>query len=276
MTCGRLTWVSSSSSARSRASPSGVRASAATTGAGGAASDGGRGAGLRRSRCTRRRRTAFRRGRFAASALGVTVGHADDTCRGQRRRDRLGDQRAGQPGRLALARRAAQVRPREDDAAVGEGSQVRLGNAGGEGRQQGVLVFLGRRGRRPPDLQPIERAQCLEPMPAGRRSPVAELRLGDRGHPPRHGHLGRPDEEDRLRRQPERPETGGHGFRRRHLAVEAERLDPFDPLADAGQLDRGRRQRGGRLDDEDPRSLGLDRTPPDRWAVGHEADRTKE
>ena len=60
------------------------------------------------------------------------------------------------------------------------------------------------------------------------------------------------------------------------LAVEAQSLDPLDPLADTGQLDRRGRQRSRCFDHEDPRSLGLDRSPPDRWTIGHEPDGTKE
>ena len=182
MTCGRLTRVSSSSSARSRASPSGVSASAATTGAGGAATAveaAGAFAGARSARC---RGTALGRGRFAPGALGVAVGDPHDARRRERRHHRFGDQRAFQPGRLPFAGRASQVRPREHHGPVGEAGQVRLGDAGRERGKERVLVLLGRGGRRPPDLQAIERAQRLEPVPAGRRTPVAELGLGHGRH----------------------------------------------------------------------------------------------
>ena len=207
MTCGRLTRVSSSSSARSRASPSGVSASAATTGAGGAA--------------TAVEATGAFAARGARGAAGRRLGaggsprapsaspSATRTTRvgGQRRDHRFGDQRAFQPGRLAFAGRAAQVRPRKHDAPVGEGGQVRLGDAGGERGEQGVLVFLGRGGRRPPDLQAIERAQRLEPVPAGRRPPVAELGLGHRRHATRDRGVRGADVQDGLRREPERAEA---------------------------------------------------------------------
>ena len=90
-----------------------------------------------------------------------------------------------QPGR-PCARRSAVRRFAHGRTTVRSGSagQVGFGHAGREGRQQGVLVLLGRLGRRPPDPDPIERAKRLEPVAAGVRPPVAELGLADRRHPP--------------------------------------------------------------------------------------------
>ena len=146
--------------------------------------------------------------------------------------------------RSPCARRSAGRRFAHGRTTARSGSPARSasGHAGREGRQQRVLVFLGRLGRRPPDPHAVERAKRLEPVGAGVRPPIAELGPGDRRDP----------SADRLRRSRRRtarsataarttPSRAASAFRRRSLAVEPQRLDALDPLADAGQLDgRGR------------------------------------
>ena len=207
MIWGRLTRVSSSSSARSRASPSAVS---------GLGRDDGRGrarrvaaAACRRARGRgpgrpRRAASALRLGRLAVGAVGVAVGDLDDEGRRRRRLDGVGQERAGQPGRLALAGRAAEVRPRQDDVAIGQAGQVGGRDALGEGREQRVLVLLGRVGRRPPDADAVERAQRPQPVAARVRPAIAELGPADRRDPPGDRRVRRADVDDRLRRQPER------------------------------------------------------------------------
>ena len=136
--------------------------------------------------------TSLRRGRLAARPFGVAVGHRHDAGRWRRWRDRLDDQRPGQPGRPPLAGRGSQVRPRQDDARVGEPGQVRRRDARRERRQQGVLVLLGRgRSAAHQTLTRVERAERLEPVAGRRRPAVAELGPSDRRDPPPDRALGR-------------------------------------------------------------------------------------
>ena len=172
-------------------------------------------------------------------------------------------------GRLRLAKGRTTV-------VSGSASRSAVGTRLGEGRQQCILVLLGSVRGGPPDPNTIERPERAEPVTAGIRPPVAELGRGHRRHPPGDGALARADEEDGLRRKPERGESGRERFRERPLTVETKRLHALDPLPDAGQLDRRGRKRGGKLDDEDALALRRDRPTPDRGTVRHQPDRAEQ
>ncbi len=217
MTCGRLTRVSSSSSARSRASPSGVRASAATTGAGRSRFRRDRAADFAARGARGAADTAFRRGRFAPSTICVAVGHADHTCRGQRRGDRLGDEGAGQT-RSPCARPSRCGGSPTGGRRCGRGGRARSASgtpaakAASRASSYSSVAAVAAHQTLSPSSERSVLSQC--PPAAGRRSPssvlaIAATRRAD-------GHLGRPDVEDGLRRQPERRETRGHGFRCRY------------------------------------------------------------
>ena len=129
------------------------------------------------------------------------------------------------------------------------------------------------RGPGPPEAGPLEADQCLEPGAAGVRLAVAEDRRLDRADPGRRcsscccRRRARSSRGSRTRRGGPR-----RAFEVGCLAVEAERRQPLDPLADAGQLDRRRRERRGELDDEHARPGGRERPAPDRGTVGEEPD----
>ncbi len=283
MTCGRLTRVSSSSSARRRASPSGVSATAPVRrrrhGRGGPRRHErrrlrDRPRSARSARCGRH--PSLRGRRLASGPVGVSVGHRDDARRWRGRLDRFDDQRPGQPGRASSTCRVAQVGPRQDDARIREPGSIRRRHAALECRQQRVLVFLGGGRGRPPDLDALERAKRLEPVAARRRPAIAELGPPDRRDPPPDRDVRGADVDDGLRRQPVRRQPGRQPLGCGSLAIETERLDPFDPLADAGQLDRRRGERSRQLEDEDPRSLGRHGSSPDGRTVRHQPDGAKE
>ena len=152
-----------------------------------------------------RGRPSALRGAGSPSAPSASPsGSDDDAGRRPRRLHRLGQQRAGQAGRLALAGRPTQVRERQDDVPVGEGRPLGVGDPVGERGEQRVLVFLDGRRRRPPDPRAgrHRRAWSQWPPEYGRRSPsavapiAATRRLIECSR--------RADVEDRLRREPER------------------------------------------------------------------------
>ena len=72
------------------------------------------------------------------------------------------------------------------------------GHGRSERREQRVLVLLRGVGQRPPDPDPVERSQRLEPVRARMRPPVAELGPGDRGDAPADRGIGGADVQDRL------------------------------------------------------------------------------
>ena len=248
ITSGRRTWVSSSSSARRRAAPSTVR-SCAPCPAAAAASAASR---SRVAAATDRRGAdgaearglggaSARRRRLAVGALRVAVRDHDHPGRRWWRFDRLGDQRAGHAGRLALAGSlAAGWRTGSTTPGSGSAGSLGVGHAGGEGVQQGVLVLLGGGRRGPPDPGAVEAPQDLEPVPAGIRPPVAELGRGDRGQPAAHGGLRGADVQDRLRRQPEGREPRGEGLRRRAAPRRAAASRPARSTCRPGSARSGR------------------------------------
>ena len=279
MTCGRLTRVSSSSSARSRASPSGGeglgrddrRRSAARPTAVEAARrlrrcaarvvprDGVWARAVRHGRPRRRRRPPARR---------VSAGEAPPPVRGSARLSARSPcvRRSGAAGSPTGARRVRSGRAARSASGTPAANAARSASS-----YSSVAAVAAHQTFRPSSERSVL-SQC--PPAAGRRSPSSVLAIAAtrRATDASRG----ADVQDGLRREPERAEARRQGLGRRHLAIEAQSLDPLDPLADTGQLDRSRRQRGRCFDHEDPRSLGLDRSPPDRWAIGHEADRTKE
>ena len=216
-------------------------------------------------------RPSARRRRLAIGPFRVAVG--DDHHAGRRRRGfgRLGQQRTRQSGPLAPAG-CPEVGEWQHDLRIVQRGSLGSGHAIGERVEQRVLVLLGGGRSRPPDPYGIEGSEDLEPVPTGVRPPIAELRRGDRGQAPPHRGLRGADVEDGLRRQPEGRQARGEGLRRRPLPVEPERVDPLDPFADTGELDRSGRQRCSQLDDEDARTRFRDRASPLARTVGHQAD----
>ena len=284
MTSGRLTFVSSSSSARSRAAPSAVSASAATTGAAAGRARWQRRAAARRTGARRRpslaasaswQPVALRRGRLAVRPLGVAVGHLDHDVGWPGPAASGSAQERARSARSPCARRSGAAgwrtagRPRGRAARPGPSA----GTAVGEGREQRVLVLLRGVGRRPPDPDAVERPERLEPVAARIRPPVAELGPARSPRP-----AGRSRHRWRRRRatvcdgSQNAASRRGESLRRRPLAVEAQAVHALDPLADPGQLDRRGRQRCGQLDDEDAWALRGHGPAPHGRAVRHQAD----
>ena len=153
---------------------------------------------------------------------------------------------------------------------------LRRRDARREGVQQGVLVFLGRIGRGPPDPQVPKVPQEVEPEPGPGGLPVARDRLREPRDPPGHGARRGADEHDRLRRQPEAVQPQLEVLRHRPGAVEAEVRHALQPLADQREVQGGRRQGGRELHHEDARRLVPDLATPLDGTVGHEADLSEE
>ena len=162
-----------------------------------------------------------------------------------------GSSEPARPVGLALPGGPPEVGERQHHVAVGQGRAFRLGHGGREGRQQRVLVLL----RRPRSASTTpgrrQRAQRVEPVAPGERPAVAEDRPLHRRHPPADRGRCRPDVEDGLRREPEGCQPRGQGTRRRPGPVQQQSGDALQPLADPGELDRGRGNGRRELDDED-------------------------
>jgi hypothetical protein len=253
ITPGRRTRTRLSSSARSRSAPSAV--SAATLGSGASAGETAWLVGVAasagdpqlpscRSGRSRRRRSTPGLGWLAARPFGVAVGELDHARRWRGGLCRLRQQRTGQAGRLARSVDPPEVGEREDHVAVRKACPLGRRHAVGKGLLQGILVLLGRIRRRPPDPEAVEAAEVISQRPPA-WPPVAELRPGHRRQPPADRGVRAADVQNRLRRQPEGREAGGQRLRARPGAIAAKRLDPLEPLADPGQLDRGAWQRAG-------------------------------
>ena len=206
----------------------------------------------------------------------VAVGQVDDAGGGRRCLDRLGQERTSQAVSPALPVGPPKVGPWKDDLAIVKAGGLRLVDARGEGIEERVLVFLGGRRCRPPDVDGVETAQRLQPVSAGVRPAIAKLGPGHGGQPPPDRRLRGADVEDRLGRQPEARQPGGQGLRGRSSAIDVERLDAFDPFADLRQLDRGGGQGSAQFEDEDTGTLGRDGSAPLPGTVGHEPHRAKQ
>ena len=121
------------------------------------------------------------------------------------------------------------------------------------------------------------RAQGVEPVPARGRPPVAELASRSiAATSPATDVSDDPMKRTVCEGSQKRPRRAARALEVGPCAVQAERLDPLDPLADAGQLDRRRGQRSGDLDDEHPGPGRWDRPSPDDGPVGQEADGAKQ
>ena len=112
-----------------------------------------------------------------------------------------GMQRAGQPGRLALAGRAAEVRPRQDDsrgraAPARSASGTPAANAASSASSYSSVASVAAHQTRTPSSERSVLSQC--PPAFGRRSPSSVL--ADRRHPPRDRRVRGADVQDGLRR----------------------------------------------------------------------------
>ena len=267
---------SSSSSARSRAAPSGVREPSVGGGAGGATGRAlGRTCGLAcrgRSgrapssgggtcRCGSRGRVrpvgTGRDGGARAARRGRPRRHRRGPGRsvvgGGARRHRLGDERTCQAGRLPLAgrplagsRRAGRPSCREVPLAPAVGTDSANAASSASSYSSGASVAAHQ------TRTPSSGSERPQPVPD--RNTAAGRRARSRPSPPPAGRpsaRSSPDVEDGLRRKPERGESRRERFRERPLTVETQRLHALDPLPDTGQLDGRGRKRCGKLDDED-------------------------
>ena len=230
---------------------------------------GGRAARGRRAAAAGARRR--RRRDDVAAARGVAApaarrGPPRHRRRGLRRRasaargglDRLGQERAGQAGRLALAGRAPQVRERQDARRGPAGPARSAVRDAGRRRRRAARPRTPRRPRSPPTTPGPSAARagsCSQwPPEYGRRSPSAVRSMAASR---RRSSLGRADVEDGLRRAA-RTRRAGRPARatsvgRRRGAASGTRSSHFPTrVSSIGAVGSG----AGQLDDEDTRASG--------------------
>ncbi len=185
---------------------------------------------------------------------------ADRNWRGAIVRDEI----SGEAMSLLLATDRSKIGERQDDRRVVEAGPLSFGDGGSERADQGVLVLLGRGRAGPPHAGAVEPGQGFQPATSGVRPAVAEQRPIDGADPGPDVLLARPDVEDGRRGDPEGGEAGRDLFRRRLLAIDPDRWNVLQPLANPVDVDRGARgARIGRPQTAGPSaSSPTDRTSP--------------